>query len=265
VSSGTSGPGHGALPPMLNPSRNCFLYVAICLGLLFSLDNALAQYVFPDKPSAGRFYVDAGSMLTDGDAITVNNVTSQLLSERAIPLIIVTVPSLASYGATGNEIEQYARALFDRWGIGSPDRNYGILMLVSRGDRKARIELGHSWSSTYNAQSAEIMNSIMVPEFRNGNYSAGIAAGVKALDAMVRGRTLPKNVGRFPYELLGIGALFIGVVVSLIKDGTNGWGWKVLTVLGAIIVSMLLMGLLGGKKGAFGGGFSGGRGATGSW
>lgn len=42
-------------------------------------------------------------------------------------------------------VEQYARQLFDHWGPGFKDRNYGILLLVSVGDRKARIELGAGW------------------------------------------------------------------------------------------------------------------------
>jgi uncharacterized protein len=182
--------------------------------------------------------------------------------DEHVALIVVTLPSLSSYGAAGDDIEGYARALFDKWGIGSAERNYGMLLLVARGDRKARIELGSSWSAQHNAQSAQIMNSIIVPAFRGENYSAGIVAGVKALDAMARGLALPR---RFPYELLGIGALFIGIVVSLAKDGRNGWGWKALTIFGSIVVAVFLAGLLSGRSGAFRGGFSGGKGATGSW
>jgi hypothetical protein len=61
-----------------------------------------------------------------------------------------------------------------------------------------------------------------------------------------------------------MGALLVGTVVSLIKDGKNGWGWKGLYIIGTILVFFLLAGLTGGR-GAFGGGFSGGRGSTGSW
>ena len=52
-----------------------------------------------------------------------------------------TIPSLAAYGAGGWPIDRYAMNLMSEWGVGYPEWNYGMLLLVSPGDRKARIEL----------------------------------------------------------------------------------------------------------------------------
>ena len=83
---------------------------------------------------------------------------------------------MTAYGVAGYTIERYATALFNEWGIGSQQRNYGMLLLVSLGDRRARIELGAGWGLDYNRQSQNIMDSLIVPSFKQGAYG-GFNAG----------------------------------------------------------------------------------------
>ncbi|HKW32732.1 MAG TPA: TPM domain-containing protein [Candidatus Acidoferrum sp.] len=111
-------------------------------------------------------------------------------------------------------------------GIGSQAHNYGVLLLVSVGDRKARIELGAAWAGTKDDTTLMIMQDIMVPNFKKGDYSSGILQGVEALDTMARGNTVRKPVSRAPWLMvLGLIALGVGVGVSLIRSGHAGWGW----------------------------------------
>ena len=79
-------------------------------------------------------------------------------------------------------IEAYAQALFDHWGIGSQDRNYGILVLVSYLDRRARIEFGAGFANRYNAEAEAIMQDIIVPAFMNaGTIISCMIASASAL------------------------------------------------------------------------------------
>ena len=80
------------------------------------------------------------------------------MTDKAIPIIIVTIESMAKHGGAGMRIETFATLLFNQWQIGhaklgDQDWNTGILLLVSKGDRKARIELGAHASSTLNWRS----------------------------------------------------------------------------------------------------------------
>jgi len=223
---------------------------------------------FPDKPPGEHFYVDQAGMISASDAEAIDKTARKLLTEEQIPLFVVTIQSLASMDAGDETIERYARALFDHWGIGSQERNYGILLLVSRGDRKARIELGASWGTRHDVQAQEVMSSLIIPAFKRGSFGEGIAAGVRGLDAMARGLQLPKPPR--PWWLLPAIVLFfvvaIGVVVSLFKSGRKGWGWAVLAGLGVLIFFLLRAAASGGSSsGGFGGGSSGGGGASGSW
>jgi uncharacterized protein len=74
-------------------------------------------------------------------------VCDELLTDKATPIIVVTIESMANHGGADMRIETFATLLFNQWQIGHESIgeeywNTGILLLVSKGDRKARIELG---------------------------------------------------------------------------------------------------------------------------
>ena len=220
---------------------------------------------FPDKPQKSDYFVDAAALLNAQARQAINDTASALLQQQKIPLFVVTIPSLSSYEATGLGIEEYTSELFNAWGIGSQERNYGMLLLVSAGDRRARIELGAGFERNYDNQSRDIMQSLIIPAFKRDDYSTGITDGVRGLDAMARGLQLPKPTTPwwfFP-AMVGI-AIFIGFAIyNLFKSGRSGWAWALI----ALIVGVLffIMRNAGSSGGGFGGGSSGGGGATGSW
>jgi len=228
------------------------------------------QLIFPDKPPSENWFVDEANLIEEGEKSQINQLALALWQEEQIPLYVVTIRSIAGHNPTGSvvSIEEYAMELFNHWGIGSPERNYGILLLISRGDRKARIELGADWEVSYNVQSQRIMDSLIIPHFKRSDYSLGILDGVRGIDAMARGLGLPKPTQPWwvlPLILAGI-ALVIGVIVSLFRSGRRGWGWALIAALGVILLLLLkTASATGGSGGGFGGGFSGGGGATGSW
>ena len=241
------------------------LVVASLGGMALRAD---AQLSFPNKPDRAHFYVDPASMIEASEGAEIDRIARALLQDEQVALIVATIPSLLDYNAGGFSIQQYAQALFDHWGIGSKQRNYGVLLLVSRGDRKARIELGRSWAGTHDAQSEQIMSQLIIPEFKDHRYSQGILAGVRGLDAMARGLALPKRKTPWwvPVVFVGGLVLIICVIVSLFKSGRKGWGWALIAAIGVMLFFILRNAAKsGGSGGAFGGGFSGGGGASGSW
>jgi uncharacterized protein len=239
----------------------------ICLFCLLAFSQARAV-TFPEKPPKENFYVDQAGMLAAEDAATIDKIAASLLSEEKIPILVVTIPSLISFQATDHTVDSYAAALFDEWGIGSQERNYGILLLVSVGDRKARIELGKAWGGKHDADAQHVMDAMIVPAFKRGDFSAGISEGVNALDKMARGLALPKPKSPWwilPAMVLGT-LIVIMVIVSLFKSGRSGWGWALIAGIGIVIFFLLrATAASGGSGGSFGGGSSGGGGASGSW
>ena len=239
----------------------------VAIACCFSSLSALSTE-FPDKPPNTDFYVDNARLLQADAQKIVNDTASALLKEEQIALFVVTISSLSSYEASALGIEGYATALFDHWGIGSQERNYGILLLVSAGDRKARIELGAGFEHNYDTQSADIMQSLIIPAFKRRDYSTGIADGVRGLDAMARGLQLPKPTAPWWFlPAIVVGAVFLGFVIfNLFKTGRSGWAWALIAFIAVMLFFVLRTAAKnGGSGGGFGGGSSGGGGATGSW
>lgn len=235
---------------------------------IFCAPEAHAQATFPAKPDKAHFYVDEANLIDAPDRDSIDKIAGELLKEEKVPILVVTIASMLNYGAAGYSIERYAQELFDNWGIGFKDRNYGILLLVSRGDRKARIELGAGWGHTHDTQSQQVMDKLIVSEFKKGNYSAGILAGVGGPDAMARGLALPKAKQPWwvPVVFIGGIVLVVGIIYSLFKNGQKGWGWALIAALGVLLFFILrAASKSGGSGGSFGGGSSGGGRASGSW
>jgi len=229
---------------------------------------------YPSRPGERDFVVDQAELISKQHDTRIRGMCDKLLTETKVPIIVVTVSSLAEQGAGGWAIERYATSLFNEWGIGHADRNLGILLLVSKGDRQARIELGADWAHKKNRQCRRIMDKTIIPHFKKGQFSEGILAGVKALDAMARGRRMPAEPGAWKRQALILGLIVLGIftIVSLVRRGSSGMAWllwaAVFGVIGWILYQMVTSrsgsgGSWGG--GSFGGGFSGGGGATGSW
>ena len=237
----------------------------LAAGLLAGTARAAT---FPDKPPTADFFVDQAQLISEKDRKAANDIAGKLLQEQRIPLLVVTVSSLAAQEAANYSIENYAQALFNEWGIGTPDRNYGMLLLVSRGDRKARIELGAGWAGQHDAEAISVMSDLIVPAFKQGDYSRGILDGVRGMDSMARGLALPQPTPPWWFlpALIGGAVLLVAAIVNLFRTGHKGWAWALIAVVGFLLFFFLRAASESrGSGGGFGGGSSGGGGATGSW
>lgn len=246
---------------------NQFKTTILFVFLLLFFTNSFAV-TFPDKPLESDFFVDNGNMIEAKERTEINAIASKILTEERIPIYVVTIPSLSSYEASSHTIESYATALFNEWGIGFPDRNYGILLLVSKGDRRARIELGADWGREHDRAAQDIMDNLIIKQFKSGNFSLGILDGVRGLDAMARGLALPKPTAPWWFlPAIIIGAILLVImIINLFKTGRSGWAWALIVAIGIMLFFILRSAASGGGSGGgFGGGSSGGGGASGSW
>lgn len=253
------------------------LVLAVC-----ALDRASAQVRFPERPPERVFVVDEANLINDADEAAIVQLCDKLLTNKKIPILVVTVTSMGHYGSSG-PIERYASQLFDDWGIGFPDYNYGILLLVANGDRKARIELGADWGREHDSACQRIMDEIVIPKFKAGQFSTGIHSGTEALDKLARGEAIPYP--GFPVRATRATKGFLHDARSELNDAIDYLGNLFLAMIALPILLVVRyffpdffdsdsgggsggFGFGGGGSwggGSFGGGSSGGGGATGSW
>lgn len=249
----------------------------------FAPSRALAQdpvRIRLDPPGDREFVLDKADLISEADEQKIRQAADKLLTDKAAPIIVVTIESMEQYGGGSWSIEAFARILFDQWGIGPAQLgettwNYGMLLLVSHSDRKARIELGAGWEHKKDAAAQKIMDEFIIPRFKAGDFSGGIVAGVDGLDKLARDLKLPTKPRPASHYIIGIVVMGLAAftLVSLIRRGSGGWAWlfwgATFAVLGTVLYHMLRnSGRSGGggfSGGSFGGGFSGGGGASGSW
>lgn len=256
-----------------------FLACSIVLAASFA-SPVLAQRIDLPRPGPREFILDKANLLNAADRKAVREIADRLLTDKATPIVVVTIDSMAEHGGADLRIETFATLLFDQWQVGHAklgdrDWNTGILLLVSKLDRKARIELGAGWGREKDAQAQQIMQDLIIPRFKRGEFSGGIVAGVEALDKLARDLELPTTPRPTWHYLAIAGAIGLAIftVVSLVRHGSGGWAWVfwgiVFAAVGWFLYSMLTRSSRGGgggfSGGSFGGGFSGGGGATGSW
>jgi uncharacterized protein len=159
-----------------------------------------ARADFPPRPADEAFFHDLAGLIDEPDAEAIRSLQQSTFQQCGVPIVVVTIRWMRDY-APGNSIEGFTRQWFDTWGIGSQKKNDGILILVSKDDRKARIELGADWGRRFDGFSKHLMDRKMVPEFKKGDYGMGIRIAVEnlakiALDGPNTGPPEPEFVDR---------------------------------------------------------------------
>ena len=229
---------------------------------------------YPTRPGPREFLLDEAKLVSPQEGAEIRRLCEQALTEKKVPIIVVTIPSLASQGAGGWPIERYAMNLMAEWGVGWADWNYGMLLLVSPGDRKARIELGGSWARDKDEVAQRVMSEMIVPRFKQGDFGKGILEGVRGLQAIaLDAAPKPSAQPRAPMPSQApnppsVGLPSVGVTKSLFG---SKWGMLGLGVLGIIVLFVISKirrgvtswgsggpGNIGGGGGGFGSSLGGG-------
>jgi uncharacterized protein len=230
------------------------IVIVSAILLLFASAFVAAEISFPKL--TGRV-VDNANLI---DAGTEQELTNRLAAHEQAStnqLVIVTLPNLQ-----GVEIEDFGYQLGRTWGIGQKDKNNGALLIVAEEERKVRIEVGYGLEGELtDAISANIIQSVILPQFRQGKFNEGIQAGayaiIEALGNQYEMREPATNEQKIhPLSLIFLLAIFIFFprlgalfgLASLGRGGRGGFGG----------------GGFGGGFGGGGGGFGGG-GASGGW
>ena len=89
-------------------------------------------------------------------------------------------------------IEQYSIRVVDQWKLGREEVDDGILILVAKGDRQMRVEVGYGLEGAIpDAIANRIVDEIIAPHFRQGDFYGGLAAAVDQLARLIEGESLP--------------------------------------------------------------------------
>ncbi len=236
-------------------------------------------------PANDGWVTDLGDMLSAGEERALEELMESYQEGSGHEIALLTVPAL------GNQtIEGLAREVARTWEIGRADVNDGAILVVSRDDRKMRIEVGRGLEGVIpDSIAGRIIRDVITPRFKAGDFGGGMRAGIEALHAAAGGdyAVLEKSA-RSPRQRTQSGSLvafiLLFVVLSALRGGGGGGGrggWLTWWLASSMWSSSHRRtgggqwggsgggGFGGGGGGGFGGfggggGFSGG-GASGGW
>ena len=154
----------------------------IVLAILFSLPCYGTSAELP-KPTNAFFVNDFAGVLDSKTEQALQNIAVQLQQKTTAQVVVVTIDSLQEAS-----LELYAYELYKAWGIGTAEKNNGVLILVAVHDRKSRIEVGYGLEGALpDGKTGRIQDNYMIPYFKEGDYASGITNGFLAIVQEVYG------------------------------------------------------------------------------
>jgi len=174
---------------------------------------------------AGRVN-DQANMLEDGFEAQLEERLRLLEEETGAQVAVLAISTLE-----GDPIEDFSMRVVETWKLGRKDADNGVLILIARDERRMRIEVGYGLEGALtDAQSGRIIDHLMAPRFREGDFNGGVGAAVDAVSSAIRGEPveLPEkrtetggfNPASFIFLLI-FGLPFIGTALS--ARGAAGW------------------------------------------
>ncbi|PKO59704.1 MAG: hypothetical protein CVU25_01515 [Betaproteobacteria bacterium HGW-Betaproteobacteria-19] len=247
-----------------------------CAMLLLS-PAVFAQAVLP-APELSARVIDQTGTLDAGVRQSLESKLAAFETERGSQIVVLVVASTAP-----EDIASYAFRVADQWKIGRREVGDGVLLVVAKDDRKVRIEVARALEGAVpDVIAFRIIDGLITPRFRDGDFAGGITAGVDGLIARISGEDLPlpektpSSGADSGFSIEDIAAfLFIGVPVlggiltsmlgrklgTLATAGVMGFvvqlitGSLLLAIVGGVLALIFTIAIGGGGGG---GGFGGG-------
>lgn len=167
-------------------SRVCWaglLSVAIASLPLPSAAIPVESVTHP-READGGWVSDEADLLSDATEAELNQIISELEADQGHEIAIVTVPDTAPSPTP----KAFATELFNHWGIGKAAEDNGLLFLISEGDRRVEIETGYGMEAILpDARVGAILDTHILPPFKEGRFDQGTLAGTLALVDVIRG------------------------------------------------------------------------------
>ena len=163
----------------MNAARAAILALSLCWAF-----SAIADVAVP--PLTGRV-VDQTATLSGSDIAALTQSLQSLEARKGSQVAVLIVPTTAP-----ETIEQYSIRVAEAWKIGRKKIDDGALLVVAKDDRKLRIEVGYGLEGALNDATAKrIIDEVITPRFRSGDFSGGISAGVERIIGVIDGEKLP--------------------------------------------------------------------------
>ena len=155
------------------------LALLLCWAFPASADVAVPQLT-------GRV-VDRTGTLSSSDIAALSQKLSDFEARKGSQIAVLIVPT-----TDPESIEQFSIRVAEAWKIGRKKVDDGAILVVAKNDRHLRIEVGYGLEGALtDVTSRRIIDEVITPKFRDGDFAGGISAGAERMMRVIDGEPLP--------------------------------------------------------------------------
>ena len=226
--------------------RVIFCVIALIFCVLFFSFSPYAYAL--DVPQLQGYVNDYANMISPSVKAGIENELKAFEQTDSTQIVILTIPSLE-----GEVIEEFGIKVGEAWKIGQKAKDNGLIFIVSNQDRKMRIEVGRGLEGRMtDLMAGRIIDLVIKPRFKRGDFDGGFVAGVSALIDATRGE-FKADGHRDPQKHNGFSQIFTfiifgGIILlalgsfSRILGGIAGAvGLPFLVYLGGFSIGLILL------------------------
>jgi uncharacterized protein len=260
-------------------------YLLLIISILIPL--TLSSQTIPDKSNPPRLVNDFAGILSHDEIVNLETRLDNFDASSSTQIVVVIVKDLGNY-----DVAQFADEIGLKWAVGQKGKNNGVVVLVkpktpeSRGQAYISVAYGLEDTLT-DALAKRIVETVMIPRFKENNYFAGINDAVTALIDVTRGKykadensQVNASPAKSKFIFFIVFIIFI-ILISVLGNKNNSNRHTIGRRQSNLPFWLLMGGMMGssnrsggswggfssgsGGFGGFGGGSFGGGGAGGSW
>ena len=160
---------------------------------------------------------DYAKIIRDSDEREIEEYLAGIEQTSGVQIAVLTMPSL-----DGDDIASFGIKVADKWQLGDKEKDNGAILIVAYAEHDLRIEVGDGLEgSLTDAKCGLILRNVIVPEFKNGNYSAGIKKGVMNMGAIATGdesavsRSVREGEDKSSNDLIPVFAILVWLIFVL--------------------------------------------------
>lgn len=242
----------------MNSRANLLKIGFTVLATFLFVQFGFAQFTIPKKPKVQTSVYDYAAILDANQKAALEQKLIKYSDSTSTQIVIITVETI-----NGEDIGILTPKWAHEWGIGQAKEDNGVLILLANKERKIWISPGYGVEIKLTAGiTGDIVREIIIPEFKLGNFYAGLDKGSDAIFEVLKGtyKASPttKKDGGFP----AFAVIFVIFIILLIifskkgNGGSGGRGFRRDTTAADILETIILT--RAGRGSGFGGGFGSG-------
>lgn len=193
-----------------------FKILSVTLLLTFVLIT-IAQAQDVAVPVLTQHVTDQTGTLDATKIAELETMLMALEQRKGSQVAVLIVPTTGSQA-----LENYSLAVAEKNKLGRKKTDDGLLLLIAKNDRKARIEVGYGLEGAVpDALASRIIREYLTPKFRQGDFFGGIKDSLQAITKLIDGEPLPEpmtadqQTSQPDFVFAGIVGFFIGAITGI--------------------------------------------------